>query len=316
MVHLRVVCPAALTDAVVALLRDAEAVCDVALLRGASVAPPGDLVLADVAREDASLVVDDLRALGVDREGSVTLVEIESAIGRVARRAARAADGESADAVVWEEVVERTSEEATLSWSFVAFLVLAACLAVVAILTDSAILLVGAMVVGPEFGPLAGVCVAAVQRQGRLAARSLAALAVGFPVAIAAGYLLSEAIIAVGLEPADFSPDQGIAALVSSPDAFTVLVALCAGTAGMLSLSTAKSGALIGVLISVTTIPAAAEIGLAAARSDFGSMGGAAAQLAVNVCAILLAGTTTLAVQRLAYERRRRAHARRVARGR
>ena len=37
----------------------------------------------------------------------------------------------------------------------------------------------------------------------------------------------------------------------------------------MLSLSTAKSGALIGVLISVTTIPAAANIGVAAAYQDW-----------------------------------------------
>ena len=47
----------------------------------------------------------------------------------------------------------------------------------------------------------------------------------------------------------------------------------------MLSLTSAKSGALIGVLISVTTIPAAANIGVAAALGDWSDWRGAMAQL-------------------------------------
>jgi uncharacterized membrane protein len=76
----------------------------------------------------------------------------------------------------------------------------------------------------------------------------------------------------------------------------------------MLSLSTSKSGALIGVLISVTTIPAAANIGVTAAYGDWENFRGSAGQLAINLGAILLAGTTTLAVQRILYVRRRRRH--------
>jgi hypothetical protein len=69
---------------------------------------------------------------------------------------------------------------------------------------------------------------------------------------------------------------------------------------------TAKSGALIGVLVSVTTIPAISEIGVAAAESDADAALGAAAQLGVNVATIIGAGILTLAIQRAAYERRRR----------
>ena len=63
---------------------------------------------------------------------------------------------------------------------------------------------------------------------------------------------------------------------------------------GMLSLTNAKSGALIGVLISVTTIPAASNIGVAAAYGDWDEAGGAAAQLAINLSSIVLAGVLTL----------------------
>ena len=89
-----------------------------------------------------------------------------------------------------------------------------------------------------------------------------------------------------------------------------MIVAFCAG-AGMLSLSTAKSGALIGVLISVTTIPAAANIGVAAAYGDSDGWTGSLAQLALNLVSIVTAGTLVLAVQRMLYARRRSARAQR-----
>jgi len=76
----------------------------------------------------------------------------------------------------------------------------------------------------------------------------------------------------------------------------------------MLSLTSAKSGALIGVLISVTTIPAAANIGVAVAFADWSEWRGAMAQLVVNLCAIVLAGVVTLSIQRRLYERRRSRH--------
>ncbi len=65
------------------------------------------------------------------------------------------------DAVVWEEVEARTSESTELNANYLAFIVLACLIASVGIFLGSPILIVGAMVVGPEFGPLAGLCVAA-----------------------------------------------------------------------------------------------------------------------------------------------------------
>ena len=78
--------------------------------------------------------------------------------------------------------------------------------------------------------------------------------------------------------------------------------------AGILSLTNAKSGALIGVLISVTTIPAASNIGVAAAYGDWSEASGAAGQLAINLTSIVLAGVLTLFVQRRYYVARRIKH--------
>jgi uncharacterized hydrophobic protein (TIGR00271 family) len=234
---------------------------------------------------------------------------LDTEISEFAEAAERHAKGMPSDAVVWEEVEQRTSESVELSAVFLAFMVLAALIAGVGILLDSPILIVGAMVVGPEFGPIAGFCVALVQRRRRLAIRSFVALAVGFPLAITAVYVATHIFRATGLMPDTFSSnDHNLANVIASPDLLAFFVAVCAGTAGMLSLSTAKSGALIGVLISVTTIPAAANIGVAAAYQDWPSWRGSMGQLAINLSAILLAGTTTLLVQRALYARRYEHH--------
>jgi uncharacterized hydrophobic protein (TIGR00271 family) len=312
MVHLRIVSPADLTEQVMEVLTRTASVINIVRFDGAAQRPDGDVILCDVAREDASVILADLKALDLRERGSITLLPIDTAISKVADEAERNAPGAPSDAVVWEEVEQRTSENVELSAVFLLFMVLAAMLAAVGIFLDSEILIVGAMVVGPEFGPIAGFCVALVQRRRDLAVRSGVALAAGFPLAIAAVFLATLVFKATELTPAEFTAeDHSVANLISSPDAFTVIVALCAGAAGMLSLSTAKSGALIGVLISVTTIPAAANVGVAAAYGDRDGWTGSLAQLALNLISIVVAGTLVLAVQRMLYTRRRSARAER-----
>ena len=309
MVHLRIVAPERRAEQVMDRLCSADSVVNVIRLSEPARRPDGVVIMCDVAREDASVVIADLKELGIHREGSITLELIDTAISAVADRAEKHARGAPADAVVWEEVEARTNEQVELSGVFLMFMVLAALIATVGIYQDSAILIVGAMVVGPEFGPIAGLCVALVQRRRALARRSGVALAVGFPLAIAATFAATLILKATGLADADFDQSEhSIANVIASPDVFAFLVAACAGAAGMLSLSTSKSGALIGVLISVTTIPAAANIGVTAAYGDWENFRGSAAQLAINLGAILLSGTATLSVQRLLYVRRRRRH--------
>jgi uncharacterized hydrophobic protein (TIGR00271 family) len=306
MVHLRIVAPPDRADWVHGLLCESASAIDVVRVPNASTRPSGDLIMCDVAREDASVIISDLRHAGIHHEGSISISPTDT-ISDLADAAVKYAPGSPADAVVWEELDQRTSESVDLSAVFLIYMVLAAVIAAIGIILDSEILVVGAMVVGPEFGPVAGFCVALVQLRGGLARRSAVALALGFPLAIGATVLATLAFEAANLMPEDFdSGDHGLSQIISSPDAFAFIVAACAGAAGMLSLSTAKSGALIGVLISVTTIPAAANIGIAAAYGDWETFAGSAGQLGVNLGAILLAGTTTLYIQRLLYQRRRR----------
>ena len=309
MVHLRIVVPEQHADEAMELLCGTDSVLNVIRLNARSQRPDGVVIRGDVAREDASVGIDDLKRLGIHDPGSIMLELIDTAISARAQRAEKHAKGAPADAVVWEDVEAKTDEQVELSGVFLIFMVLAALLAMVGIYQDSAILIVGAMVVGPEFGPIAALCVALVQRRRALALRSAVALAVGFPLAILATFVATLLFKATELTEDTFDQSEhSLANIIASPDFFAFFVAACAGAAGMLSLSTAKSGALIGVLISVTTIPAAANIGVTAAYGDWENFGGSAAQLALNLAAILVAGTTVLGVQRMLYRRRRRRH--------
>jgi uncharacterized hydrophobic protein (TIGR00271 family) len=312
MVHLRIVVPGDRTERALAALESCPTVINVVLLRDAARKPHGDVILCDVAKEDASVVLADLKALNIQHDGSISLESVDTALSDAADRAEREARGAASDAVIWEQVTERTSEESSLSATFLLFIVLAACIASVGIYLNSPILIVGAMVVGPEFGPIAGFCVAVVERRPGIAARSLAALLVGFPVAIGVVFVTSLIFKATNITPDTFSAaDHSLSSTIASPDFFAAFVAFCAGVAGMLSLTTAKSGALIGVLISVTTIPAAANVGVSLAYGDAASFHGSLEQLGVNVASLLVAGTLTLGVQRLLYRRRRAEHKRR-----
>jgi uncharacterized hydrophobic protein (TIGR00271 family) len=156
-------------------------------------------------------------------------------------------------------------------------------------------------------------CVALVHKRRDLSIRSLRALAVGFPVAITAAFLLTLALRGTGSAP-DEVTERAFTSFISHPDEFSVIVAFLAGMAGVLSLTAAKSGALIGVLISVTTIPSAGNIGVAAAYGDGDEWVGAMEQLSLNLVSIVAAGVLTLYVQRRLYVRRRREHLRDPAR--
>ena len=309
MIHLRIVAPEELAHRTLEVLAASPAVLNIVHLHGVARKPEGDVILCDVAREEASVVLSDLKDLEIPRVGSIAIEHIETALSDAADAAEKAAPGLPSDAVVWEEVEQRTEENTELSISFVVFMVLAMQIGAVGILLDQPILIVGAMVVGPEFGPLAGLSVALVERKAEFARRSLAALGVGFPAGIVLAWLATLIFKATGIGPDNFvASAHTLTGFISDPGFFSFYVAFVAGTVGILSLTNAKSGALIGVLISVTTIPAASNVGVAAAYGDWSEAGGAAAQLAINLTSIVLAGVLTLFLQRREYVKRRRRH--------
>src|SRR3954453_2501702 len=184
MLHLRVIAPVELRDEVVDALADNPGVTHLVVHPDAARDPVGDEITADIARESANDVVDELKALRVKERGAITLDVIDTVLSTRAYRAEDEAQGDPADAVVWDELAARTREESTLNVPYLMFLGLACLIAAVGVVRDSPVTVVGAMVAGPEFGPLAALAVALVRRRMYLARRAAAALLVGFPVAM------------------------------------------------------------------------------------------------------------------------------------
>ncbi|GAA1464055.1 DUF389 domain-containing protein [Williamsia maris] len=304
MLHLRIVAPTERGTAVVDLLREALGVTHLIVHPGAALEPAGDLVEADITREAVNDVLDGLLALGLVHDGAITMEPLDTVMSDAAVRAEKQAPGDPDDSIVWEELTRRTREDATLSVTFVTFLVLACLLAAVGVITDSPVTVVGAMVVGPEFGPLAGIAVGLVRRRFDLARRSVYALIIGFPVAMVVTGVAAVVGEATGtVDITDVTAADQVD-FIYQVGPFSLVVAVLAGAAGMLSLVSAKSAALVGVFISVTTVPAAGYAVVAATLGQWQVAAESTAQLAVNMVGIVVSGVGVLAVHRLLARRR------------
>lgn len=304
MQHLRLIVPPASAEPALAYLTGEAAVVNVVVLRGAALKPPGDVVLCDVAREAATAVLGRLRDLGVESDGSIAMQAVDLSLSDAAREAEKSVPGYGTDAVVWEEIEQRTEEESSLSVTYLGFMVIATLIAACAVLLDSPVLVVGAMVVGPEFGALAGICVGIVKKRRDEVVRSTIALVVGFVVGIVVTMGVMWLLDAIGvIDSTVLDNSRPLTQFIRQPDALSFVIAFLAGVAGTMSLTSAKSGALIGVLISVTTIPAAGDAAVSLVFGYTSEAGRSMLQLLLNLAGIIVASLMTLYLQQAFWRR-------------
>jgi len=297
--HLRVYSPTPLTQAAADVLGASSLVTSLAVIRDAGVKPSGDLIMADIPREAANDVIDELRALGLQDEGAIQVVPVPTWISRNALRAEADAPGSGSDAVVWAEVTQRAYDDTEFTWTFGWFMIMATLIASIGIVLDSQILIIGAMVLGPEFGAVAALGLSLVRHRPRLFRRALRTLVGGFTVAI----LSTAALAAVGraagwIDLGDVVGPRPLTQFIYTPDKWSLLVSLIAGAAGVLALTSARAGGLAGVFISVTTIPAAGNVALGLAFGAWQEVIGSSLQLAINITGMALAGWVTLLIQK------------------
>ena len=183
------------------------------------------------------------------------------------------------------------------------FMVAAGIIAAFGVIQVNDILIVGAMAVSPDLLPITAACVGLVDRNFRLVYRALLTVAVGMGAACLTAGVLTRVGDLMALLPAHFAIGESALSGLTTVNASTVLVAFAAGVAGMLSLET-RASSTVGVAISITTIPAAAYLGVAAGVREVAEALGALAVLGVNIVVLVLAGALTLTVQRLLAARR------------
>jgi uncharacterized hydrophobic protein (TIGR00271 family) len=299
MLHVRVVSPPGRTRELADWLLGAPGVHNVVVHLGAARRPDGDALQFDVRQSTANPVFRALRAFGLDQGGPISVEQVDAALSSAGAGGSDHGALRRERAPVWEmvEAVIRSGE--TYAPSFYILLAIAGMIGAVGVLTNSQILVVGAMVVGPEYNAIIAVALAVGLRDRRALRDGLLALLWGFLVAIALTFVLAVAVRVSGQTPAAFLAGvRPVASLIDTPDAFSVVVAVLAGIVGVVSLTEARANALIGVFISVTTIPAAADVGVSLAYGIRSEAAGSALQLLLNVVVLIAVGAAGLAVQR------------------
>lgn len=293
---LRIVVPPGFVEEVVELVRAEPSCTSVVVHPGAAVHPPGDLVSCQIGRDAVDEVVNALR--GVDgtavwMEDSTLLLD---AGGHHATRD---------DAVMWAQVADMLDRNSRLGVLYLIVITVAGAIAAVGILEDLFLLIIAAMALSPDYFPLIAGCLAVVRRSRRSFLRSLRTLLAGFAAAALASWLLTELLVRIGAvsPPGAEEPGGAVTVFVASPNWVSVVVACLAGVAGALSVTMSDNRALVGVFVSITTIPAAAGIGVGLAAGRPGDAVGSAGQLAVNLLCLYVVGGLTLWAQR-AYWRR------------
>jgi uncharacterized hydrophobic protein (TIGR00271 family) len=333
MLHVRVVSPPGTTEGLVERLRADPGIRNLVVLPGAARRPDGDAVQFDLITRFANPVLAELRA----RAGTVSSIVIENVDAAITASGDSGESGDSGDSgdsrdpgrsrargrprfgelpPVWELVEANIRAGGQYPPSFFSLLVIAGLIGAVGILTNSQILIVAAMVVGPEYGAIMATALGIDKRDGRAVRRGLIALAAGFALAVLVTLVFGLLIRWSGHTPRLYHDGvRPVSDLINTPNVFSVIVAVLAGIVGVVSLTESRANALIGVFISVTTIPAASDMGLSAAYGSWSEARGSTFQLLLNVAVLIAVGAAGLSLQRAVWRNRteRAAHERRPA---
>jgi uncharacterized hydrophobic protein (TIGR00271 family) len=299
MLHVRVVSPPGATRALTDRLTGDPGVENLVVLPAAARHPDGDAVQFDVHTSAANALLAQLRALGLDRDGSVTAEIVDAAIVDPATHATRRRSYLGERAPIWELMEARIRQDAQYAPSFFLLLVFAAVIGACGILINSQVLLVGGMVLGPEYSAIVSVALGLERRQWRPVKRGLLVLTAGFLLAIVVTGVFAVCIRWAGHTPRPYLMGiRPVSDLINSPNLFSVVVAVLAGIAGVVVLALSKTSALVGVFVSVTTIPAAADVGVSAAFGSWREARGSTLQLLLNVGLLIIVGAVAMHVQR------------------
>lgn len=248
--------------------------------------------VADIEPAAADRLVDAIAELGIPIDDYLlTRVDVVAPL-----RHQLTGDG-GIDGFAWVEVLDQARANSRPLARYLALITVAAVIACLGVITSSSILIVGAMAVSPDLLPICATCVGIVSRRRDLAARSFATQTIGLTSVVVTAMLLSLVLKLTGILASGFVVEDSSLATLAHIDYSTVLVALAAGIAAMLSFETRASAA-VGVAISVTTIPASAYLGVALGAGGIDHALGALIVLVTNVSLLIVSGTFTLLVQR------------------
>jgi Domain of unknown function (DUF389) len=184
----------------------------------------------DVGPGSANSVFRQLRSLTGGHREAVAVEYVDATLAEPPEPPSRHFVMQRDQAPVWELVEARIRSDAIYAPSFYILLAIAGLIGAVGILTNSQILIVGAMVVGPEYNAIMGVALGLNKRARRPVLRGLLALLAGFGAAVVVTLLFGLAIRWSGHTPELYSIGiRPVSSLINNPNLFSVVVAVLAG---------------------------------------------------------------------------------------
>ncbi|RJT06106.1 DUF389 domain-containing protein [Halococcus sp. IIIV-5B] len=239
---------------------------------GGGVEPVLDLLYDAGLPEDAHTVVTEVETRGATTQD----------VDDLADRFVAGPKGDSG--ISYSEIRERAADLQPDRPTYIAFAALSAVVAVAGLLLDSAIVIVGAMVVAPFAGSSLSAAVGAVIDDREMVVESVVSQVLGLVVAYVGAVAMSFVLRRTFFVPASLaitSVDQVSAFL--TPSLLAVVVALAAGAAGALALATDLPVSIAGVAVAAAIVPSAGTAGIGTVWGQPLVVAGAFALLFMNV---------------------------------
>ena len=264
-----------------------------------------DIVYIPTDVDSVEGILDQLRDVGVERDGYMIVSDIETIVSDRFEdgNGVDDEDGDDENGVAEDERISREelqTKARDLSRSTLNYFVLTLVSAIVAtsgLLQDSAAVVVGSMVIAPLIGPAMASCVGTVTSDDALFWEGMRSQVLGLLLAVISATLFAAGYRAVLAPALDLLLIQQVAER-ANPGLLSLAIALGAGTAGALSLTSGTDEALVGVMIAVALMPPAAAVGLGIAYADLTLAVGAGVLLLVNLLSINVAGVVTIWLKR------------------
>jgi uncharacterized hydrophobic protein (TIGR00341 family) len=277
-------------DVVIEVIEEAEI--DYAMTSETSGQGYSDILYIPAESDDVEEILDELRDVGVEREGYMVVTDVETI---VSERFEEQNDDEEADEerISREELSTKAHNLSRSTPNYIIFTVVSAVVATAGLLEDSAAIVVGSMVIAPLIGPAMASCVGTVVNDNELFWAGIRSQALGIVVAVLSATLFAFSYRLLLVSELDLLLIQQVVERVH-PGLLSLAVALGAGIAGALSLTSGADEALVGVMIAVALIPPAASVGLGIGYADPVVAGGAGILVLVNVLSIHAAGIITI----------------------
>ena len=294
MMLLKAVCPAAMADDVIEVLRETPGTGRIIRSSGTEVDGGLDVIETEIPDTTVDRLIANLAALDRWDEGDVTLTTVGEGERFQFADGQAITIGDSEGGPGSQQVRMMLRHLVRVDYQYVLLMMMAALIATVGLIAALPIAVIGAMAFSPDLGRLNAIGFATLIRDLRLLWRGARSLAVGMVIAIILAALGTLMLSAVGAtdDPLGGIPDQ-LQSFVSVPDGFTVAVAIAAGIAAMVVFVAERGSAAVGVGVSITTIPAAAYIGIAIAERAWSEAGNGSIVLIVNIACVVGAEVLT-----------------------